>query len=115
MRVALVDAMYATTQRPTAAERRRTRRIGVPAKNSSAEHDHHQHHRGAEVVAEQHEPDHERRDGDQRHEQVLGLAEQAHRVLAGQQIGAPDHERELGRLGRLDREAAEHRASSCCR
>jgi hypothetical protein len=33
---------------------------------------------------------------------VLPLAEQA--LLAGQQVRAPEHERELGRLGRLDPE-----------
>ena len=42
--------------------------------------------------------------GSDRHQQVLPLAEQP--LLAGQQVGAPEHQRQLRQLGGLDPERA---------
>ena len=71
-----------------------------------AEEDGDQDHRGAHVAAEHDQA--EQQDGarDQRHQQVLPLVEQPLVLLAGQQVGAPEHQRELAELGGLELEGA---------
>ena len=59
-----------------------------------------EHHRGAEVAADQHERDDGEQAGHHRHEQVVQLAQAP--LLVGVDVGGPQHDRELGDLGGLD-------------
>ena len=62
---------------------------------------------GAQVVAEHHQHGQDADPGQQRDEQLPPVTQLAQLVLAGQQVGAPQQERELGQLGRLELDAAE--------
>ena len=75
-----------------------------PGEEQQRHEDRRENHRGSEVAAGEDEHDDQTRDGHQRHEQVLPLAE--HFSLAGQQVSAPEDECELGEFRGLDAEPA---------
>ena len=93
--------MKRMTARAGAASTTKSRRRGAGDEEQAGD-DGHQDQRGAEVAAEQHQSDDDRRHREQRDQQVPVLVQQL--ALAGEQVSAPEHERELGRLGRLDPE-----------
>ena len=66
-----------------------------------------QHERGAQVVAQHHQHGQEADPGQQRDEQLPPVAQLVQLLLAGQQVRAPQQEREFGQLGRLELEAAD--------
>ena len=103
----LADVVAEDSARPaiTAAAPRKSR-AGAPAEKSSAARIEQQHQGGAEVAADQDQPDDEHADGqDHRHQHVRPRGQQ--RRACGQHGRGPDDQRELGRLGRLQPRAAE--------
>ncbi len=70
-----------------------------------AEQDREEHQGGAEVVAEDDEAGGQEQAGHHRHHDLVEVAEPA--VLVGVDVRGPQHQRELGDLGRLDHDRAE--------
>ena len=66
------------------------------------EEDDQQDERGAQVVTRHHEQAEHARSGHERDEHVPPVGQLTQLLLAGQQVGAPYHQGELGDLGRLD-------------
>ena len=71
------------------------------------EEDDQQHERGAQVIAQHDQHGQEADPGQQRDEQLPPVGQLVQLLLAGQQVGAPEQERELGQFGRLELEAAD--------